>query len=57
MWQSSEENKTEEKTSREQLAAKERRRLQNRIAQRNHRTLSIPYPEENRRPKLSDMNR
>ncbi|QSS55806.1 hypothetical protein I7I53_03791 [Histoplasma capsulatum var. duboisii H88] len=37
MWQSSEENKTKEKTSREQLAAKERRRLQNRIAQRNHR--------------------
>ncbi|EEH08537.1 26S proteasome non-ATPase regulatory subunit 10 [Histoplasma capsulatum G186AR] len=37
MWQSSEENKTEEKTPREQLAAKERRRLQNRIAQRNHR--------------------
>lgn len=57
MWQSSEENKTEEKTPREQLAAKERRRLQNRIAQRNHRTLSIPYPEENRRPKLSDTNR
>ncbi|KKZ64923.1 hypothetical protein EMCG_09157 [[Emmonsia] crescens] len=37
MWQSSDENKAEEKTSREELAAKERRRLQNRIAQRNHR--------------------
>ncbi|OJD11648.1 hypothetical protein AJ78_07618 [Emergomyces pasteurianus Ep9510] len=37
MWQSSDENKIEERASREELAAKERRRLQNRIAQRNHR--------------------
>ncbi|KLJ06374.1 hypothetical protein EMPG_10203 [Blastomyces silverae] len=37
MWQSSDENKIEEKTSREEFTAKERRRLQNRIAQRNHR--------------------
>ncbi|PGH07167.1 hypothetical protein GX51_01954 [Blastomyces parvus] len=37
MLQSSDENKVEEKISREELTAKERRRLQNRIAQRNHR--------------------
>ncbi|EEH20124.2 hypothetical protein PABG_02383 [Paracoccidioides brasiliensis Pb03] len=37
MRQSSEEKNPEEKTTREVLDAKERRRLQNRIAQRNHR--------------------